>query len=530
MEIWPVDPLVKVFRDDSPGPGDQIRMECARNAFVNGQLAIRSEESLEVSVACASLQHDQQERRLQCMPRFIGYVHVRESVRETPPDEKVRSRPGEFPDYLRRENPVRVSSEETQPIWLTVFVPPSVSPGTYSGSISVLAGEIEEPSEVELTVHRAIIPDENKLHVTNWLKPAQISRYSGIPNWCNEHWRLLRAHANSMAKHRQDTILTPLSLIKITRNQEKIDLDFTRFDKWIQMFRSCGVDGLIEGGHLARRGKDWESDFVLRSWKIEGMDNEKSRPLPVDSEECEEFLSQFLPGLQEHLEERGWIEKYVQHLADEPTQDNLESYRYLARTFHKYAPDIKRIDAIQTTDLIGDLEVWVPELDHFHENMDFYMDRMKRGEKVWFYTCLNPKGRYPNRFIDLPLLKVRILHWINFRYHLPGYLHWGYNYWTDDPYRDTQPDWSNGQPLPAGDMCIVYPGKDGPLESLRYEAMRDGIQDYELLNLLSKHDTKKATQLCQKIVLNPTDYVRDASKFRRIRSELLRCLDKAMEI
>ncbi len=39
-----------------------------------------------------------------------------------------------------------------------------------------------------------------------------------------------------------------------------------------------------------------------------------------------------------------------------------------------------------------------------------------------------PAGRHLNRFIDYPLLKVRLLHWFNFRHNLTGFLHWGGNF------------------------------------------------------------------------------------------------------
>ena len=36
---------------------------------------------------------------------------------------------------------------------------------------------------------------------------------------------------------------------------------------------------------------------------------------------------------------------------------------------------------------------------------------------------------------------------------------------------------------PSGDMFFVYPGPSGPLDSIRWELMRQGIQDYEALRI-----------------------------------------------
>jgi hypothetical protein len=70
----------------------------------------------------------------------------------------------------------------------------------------------------------------------------------------------------------------------------------------------------------------------------------------------------------------------------------------------------------------------------------------------------------------------RIMPWLNYKYNLGGIKHWGWNSWTDDPFNEA------GQHL--GDGWHVYPVKDGILNSLRWEQMRNGIQDYEYFRIL----------------------------------------------
>jgi len=526
LVCWPVDALEKIFREDEPGSEGKVIIESARNEFESGQIAVRCQEAVELRLACGPLEHAETGERLQCMPRFVGYVKVRENVRKTPPEEIIHSAPAEFPDYLMHDSRLKIRAGQTQPIWLTVFVPASASPGTYEGTIVVRADGAQESVGIQLTVHEATVPAERSLYLTNWMNPANLAKFGGVEPWSEEHWRILASHAASMAAHRQNVILTPLSLISIHRAGGSLSFDFTRFDRWVRLFRESGVDGLIEGDHLAGRSGDWRSGFSLVGREAtENGTRTILPPVPVESKECDAFLSQFLPALQEHLEEQGWIDNYVQHLADEPIDANAESYRHLADLVKKYAPRLRRIDATMTVNVKGCLEIWVPVLDQFDRNMAFYRDRIAAGDQVWFYTCLGPAGKYPNRFIDFSLLKVRLLHWLNFKYGLSGYLHWGYNHWTEDPFNDTQPMWSHGAPLPAGDMCIVYPGPKGPLESLRYEAMRDGVEDYELLRTLSRRKPKAASKLCDELVRSPTDYERRIGEFRDLRRRLLRMLD-----
>jgi len=77
-----------------------------------------------------------------------------------------------------------------------------------------------------------------------------------------------------------------------------------------------------------------------------------------------------------------------------------------------------------------------------------------------------------------------------YRWPFRGFLHWGYNYWYEsqtrhliDPY--TVQDgkaWERGWAY--GDPFMVYPGPDGPVDSLRWEVFGESLQDYRLLQTL----------------------------------------------
>ena len=48
-----------------------------------------------------------------------------------------------------------------------------------------------------------------------------------------------------------------------------------------------------------------------------------------------------------------------------------------------------------------------------------------------------------------------------------------------DPFLDASLGYWPG--LPYGDPFVVYPGKDGPLDSIRWEVFAESLQDYALL-------------------------------------------------
>ena len=84
-----------------------------------------------------------------------------------------------------------------------------------------------------------------------------------------------------------------------------------------------------------------------------------------------------------------------------------------------------------------------------------------------------------------------------FKYDIYGFLQWGFNFWYSqysldqklDPFRVTDA----GQAFQGGDAFMVYPGEDGPLDSLKYEVFMEGLQDMRALRLLEDKTGRAAT-------------------------------------
>ena len=280
----------------------------------------------------------------------------------------------------------------------------------------------------------------------------------------------------------------------------------------------------IEGGHIGRRQSTWTTPFevYVPAWEV---GEARFDALPISDERARTFYAQFLPALVQHLRDRGWLDSYMQHLADEPIEDNAASYIEIAEFVNEWAPELRVVEAVHNRNLVGNIDIWVPQLDFLHQDYDFYSARMREGEEVWFYTCLAPQGEYANRFIELPLIKTRILHWINYRYNIPGYLHWGYNSWRLDPFEETTSIITeSGNVLPGGDAWIVYPAAGKILSSLRLEAMRDGIVDYELLRQLEVAYPDEARELARRVVYQFDRYDMNVEAFRAKRRRILELL------
>jgi hypothetical protein len=166
-------------------------------------------------------------------------------------------------------------------------------------------------------------------------------------------------------------------------------------------------------------------------------------------------------------------------------------------------------------------------IDRLHlQYENLYKPMIESGKEVWFYTCMEPLGNYANRFLEQPLLQTRILHWINYRYNLKGYLHWGLNSWRYNILLpDEGLDWGY-RDVPAGDCWVIYPGYKKVYSSIRLEAMRDGIHDYELLKLLETKKPDGAKELVEGVVKNFDLYDNNIAHFRARRVKMLQWLSE----
>ncbi|MGQ9732995.1 MAG: glycoside hydrolase domain-containing protein, partial [Candidatus Zipacnadales bacterium] len=458
----------------------------------------------------------------------VGYIPLTRNTPNTPQKELCCKAPCEVPDPLLPSAPIDVAANETQPLWLTVHVPRNATPAEYAGQLTVRWEGGETTLSLALTVWPFALPEEHHLSYTNWISAEALAKHHGVEAFTEPFWELLGKYAQAASAHHQNILWVSLGLVGITRRADgEFEFDWRRFDRWVEVVTANGCGRLIEIQPLGGWANgNWASpQIAFHDYSIKTADG---TPMNVSAEEC---LPRLLPALQAHLEEHGWLERTVIHIADEPAVHHTESWREKARWVHSLAPGLRRIDAIEAPNFGNDLEIWVPKLNHLYNWLPHYERAREIGHEVWFYTCCHPTGVFPNRFLDQPLLKTRILQWYNWRYALSGYLHWGLNWWDDQPLRSAGP--TN---LPPGDCWIIYPGREGPLSSLRWEALRDGFEDYEYLWLLADRNRQvaeslgvpldsfrpeqRSDELAYKLVRTMIDYARDPHELWSVREEI----------
>jgi len=474
---------VRVFEDGygrAESAPAEIRVFGLCNEVVSAQCAIAARENLDnVTVAVGPLKLRSGSAAIPAENirwRFVQGIAIEKNTRKVCKSDLTRPAPARFPDCLTEDRQAAVAKGAIKAVYLTIRIPSGAEPGEYRGEVTVKAGGANASLPLVLTVYPLTLPVERHLLVTEWYSTGVFKRHHGIdPADTEAFFKMLRVYAENMADHRQNVFRVSLQLIEPTLSADgKLRCDFSRFDRWAQVFWDTGrMDGL-ETGFVAHFGQGgWSSrEVLLDDFRVKDEATGKSRRLSG-----KEYLPLFLPTLVGHLREKRWLDKTLFHIADEPSNHNVTGWREASEFVHRCAPELRRIDAIETPHCRGRLEVWVPKLDHLATWQDAFEAAQREGNELWLYTVgIFQAGSLPNKTVDVALIESRLLHWLNYRYRLKGYLHWGFNSWTDDPIH------APGEH--RGDGWHVYPKPGGLLDSLRWEQMRAGIQDYECLWLL----------------------------------------------
>ncbi len=479
--VYDLDP---VFEDGyrMPVMNDSVNIFGIRGEIVSGQFVVSAKKQLNnVTVQLSDFNEITSGAALpdgSVEWNFVGSIPLTKNTPNQPDRELTRKAPARYPEYLMAEKSVNMPQKTFRAIWLTISIPENLREGTYAGKATVKCSQGEQSIPVCIRIYPLTLSSERHLKVTEWYNTGAFNRFHGINERYSAEWfAMLRKYAENMAAHRQNVFQVPMSAVEISRNKDgRLDFNFTRFDQIAEVFWDTKKMDYLETGEIMRFGDNaWFSTSIkVQDFKVKNEITGTVETIPGD-----DVAPYLLPEIENHLRKKGWLDKTLFHVKDEPSMHNAMAWREKSSYIHRLAPDLKRLDAIETTNLLNDIEIAVPKLDALGTWHSSFEEARRRGVELWFYTVGIYQGSlFPNKTIDLPVMNSRILHWLNYKYDATGYLHWGWNQWEEDPFKDVG--------MHIGDGWHVYPARDGVLNSLRWEQMRNGIQDYECFLMLEK--------------------------------------------
>ncbi len=508
VQVWQVPAVIKVFPDSAPPrQNSPARIAVARNEKEPLQLAISSSRGRKNVRLVADPPVGPDGARLSDLQvAVVGFVpvdHATGYYQSKSPAwyRKVPEGPGQsdgwpglWPDPLLPRDRFDLAPGRTQPVWITVQVGKDAPAGDYAGKVRLVCEE-EPLASVPYTVHvwNFAIPEHSRFKAIYDISLGP----GGKTLWHQTSEQAYPQIARAMAAQRTcpNRILPDPTFHYETG---RASADFAEFDRAARVYFD---DLKFPHAYMPDL-------FYLFGWGFPPKDIFGEHPFPGDPPfekadrtriraEYKRAYQACLKLFWEHVKANGWRDRFVLYISDEPffQQEPIRrQMRALCAMIHEVDPAIPIYSSTwrHVPDWDGSLDIW--GLGQFGEVPVETMARIRAGgAKIWFTT----DGQM---CIDTPYCAIeRLLPHYAFRYGAEAYEFWGIAWLTHDPYRfgwhayipqTDQPGQSYWIRYPNGDGYLLYPGmpigETGAVSSIRLEQAREGVEDYEYLQLLGK--------------------------------------------
>jgi len=461
--------MEKVFRRDVPFAGafaDTLTIELAGNEYEGAQVAVVPIDAdlQRVRWEVAPFTGAAAEVAISAMP--VGYVKSDRPALTTPANPS-EWWPDPLLDFLDHFD---CPAGEVQPLWVTVHVPPGTQAGTYTTKLTVSArGAQSKTMRVRLRVFGFDVPKEQHLRTVWGTGEGTFSRF--YPDYDEQlAWRFF----DLMLSHR----LAPNDLYrtKPTGNPEEDGVHHLASVEALKRLREAGSAW-------------WNIGYVLAP---EHVQTGPGKAYASYDEYLADCVRMFGPEL-ERVRAAGWPEgTYGIYFLDETS--NFQALAKAAEAMREHFPGVPlmttgydRSYGVDKTSPVADiLDIWVPLTPRYHEDWERIREGRKLGKLAWWYICVGPRGRNDlNWFVEYPAIRARLLMGAaTWKYQPDGFLYYRVAGWMYNEHKITSGPMTSWLPryhpsLPDGDGMIICAGPDGPLTTVRFENIRDGLEDYE---------------------------------------------------
>jgi hypothetical protein len=446
-------PMDKVMIKDFPCPGraaERYDLSLARNEHEATQVIVipMTGPLIDLTVTASPAVDNGGQGTLagRVAPALVGHVRTKQAGSYLPDYW------GWYPDpILDFQQTCDAAVGEHVAFWIDVAADSGARPGDYESTITVSAKD-SEPLRVRLNIHVWDIELPPGSHLRNaftYNEPNTKRLYKG--RWSKE-----------LAQRYNDFILD---------HRLNIDSLYGKQERDIELLR-----------HGASRGMNAFNLFYVGKG--------------ADADKVASLLQERVPPLKE----AGLYRLAYLYGFDEVNDEVFPRIREVFGKVHSLYPGLPTMTTGydntfgRTTGLRDYVDIWVPLIPRY--DMVEAGRLRAEGKDLWWYLCVGPRHPYPNWFIESPAIEARLLMGaMSYKYQAGGVLYFMTNGWalndhpiTSGPYTDWFPGSGKSREgvYANGDGSIFCAGPEGPATTVRYENIRDGLEDYEYLWKLSE--------------------------------------------
>lgn len=214
---------------------------------------------------------------------------------------------------------------------------------------------------------------------------------------------------------------------------------------------------------------------------------------PAGTPEYATLATAIVGRVEQHLQQRGWLDAAWLYPYDEPRPGQLAQVATALDLIRRVAPGLPRlVTTAPAKPLLGVVDLWAPVLTEVTDAA--VTARHEAKEAVWTYVSCCLQWPAPNLLIDRPAMEARMLPLTVRALGLDGLLYWSIAAWgASDPWSDTMTVLQDGFAAGHGDGRLVYPPRNmrgptvaGPVPTMRWELLREGLEDVDRLALLER--------------------------------------------
>jgi hypothetical protein len=242
-----------------------------------------------------------------------------------------------------------------------------------------------------------------------------------------------------------------------------------------------------------------KKEIYLRFADAKGTVVERLNPDGSVNPAFEQLVENVFRGIAQHLAVKGWLDRAVYYVTDEPSDDDTPALMEICRLIRQADPRLRTAltydpaNRPRLAELVDGgrslISVWVPYCTMYRE--DVAAEQRAKGAEYWLYdvgtNCLISHGGQQNR----------AMFWSVWQRNANGYLYYLSTWWGRQATPWDRPNFM----LPEftykyrqGDGYFFYPPLktydpptpilDHVVPTIRWELMREGAEDYDYLRML----------------------------------------------